>query len=112
MTSTTRPSEAAPIPLACVPGVILAAERTAHFQLIMRLFTTAAREKRRLPDGYAYRFDADAFNDLAGWITNERRYCRFLAFTIELRADHSPIWVRLTGPMGTNAFLNAELPAA
>ena len=98
-------------PLACVPGAIPAAERAAHFQRLTRLFTTAAREKRQAPDGYSYRFDADAFDDLARWIANERRCCPFLTFALELTPDDGPIWVRLTGPEGTQAFLDAELHA-
>ena len=99
------------IPLACVPGAIPAAERTAHFQRVSRLFTSELRERREIPDGYAYRFDADAFDDLAHWITNERRCCPFLTFTLELTPDGGPIWVRLSGPAGTRAFLDAELAA-
>ncbi len=52
----STPSEAA-LPLACVPGAIPAADRTAHFALLTKLFTVDARERRELPDGYAYRFD-------------------------------------------------------
>jgi hypothetical protein len=98
-------------PLACVAGAIPAAERSAHFSLITRLFGTAAREKREVPGGYAYRFDADAFRELASWIANERRCCPFLTFAIEIAPGHGPIWIRLTGPDGTRAFLDAELPA-
>ena len=72
-------------PLACVPGA--------------------------LPDGYAYRFDADAFDDVARWVANERRCCPFLTFALELSPEGGPLWARLTGPEGTRAFLDAELPA-
>ena len=67
------------------------------------------REKSSLPNGYAYRFDADAFDDLARWIANERRCCPFLTFAVELTPNAGPIWVRLTGPDGTRDFLDAEL---
>jgi hypothetical protein len=105
---------ATPLPLACVPGAIPAPERPAHFGLISRLFTEALRERRATPDvdGYAFRFDADAFDDLARWATNERRCCPFLTFALELSPDGGPIWVRLTGPEGTREFLDAELPCA
>ena len=116
MTSTT-PSPGARSPadpalaLACVPDAIPAAERPAHVERLARLFTTAVRERRTLPDGYAYRFDADAFDELARWVANERRCCPFLRFTVELAPGDGPVWVRLTGPTGTRAFLDAELPA-
>jgi len=119
MTADTEFSAAAAavprVPLACVPGAIPAAERPAHFALITRLFTAAARERRDLSggaEGYAFRFDADAFDDLARWVTNERRCCPFLSFALELAPDGGPLWLRLTGPAGTRAFLDAELPAS
>jgi hypothetical protein len=111
MTATT--------PLACVPGAIPAAERRAHFALLARLFTEAVRERRDATggagggaEGYAFRFDADAFADLARWIANERNCCPFLTFAIELAPDGGPIWMRLAGPAGTRELLDAELPAA
>ena len=103
MTTTT--------PLACVPGAIPAAERAGHFRLIRRLFGGALRERRALPDGYAYRFDADLLDDVARWAANERRCCPFLTFALDLSPDEGPLWLRLTGPHGTPPFLDAELPA-
>ena len=102
MTTTT--------PLACIPGAIPAGERRAHFALLSRLFGAELRERREVPGGCAYRFDADAFDDVARWAANERRCCPFLTFTLELAPDEGPLWVRLTGPEGTRAFLEAELP--
>ena len=98
-------------PLACVPGAIPAEERAAHFERLARLFTTEVREQRELPDGYAFRFDADAFDELARWLTHERRCCPFLDVTIDLAHGGGPVWVRLAGPPGTRAFLDAELPS-
>jgi hypothetical protein len=112
-TDTAAPAAAAPLPLACVPGAIPAAERGAHFALVTRLFTEDARERRPLADGaagYAFRFDARAFDDVARWITNERRCCPFLTFGVELSPDGGPLWLRLAGPAGTREFLDAELP--
>ncbi|HYD52355.1 MAG TPA: hypothetical protein VEA99_07000 [Gemmatimonadaceae bacterium] len=102
-------SNAIDLPLACAPGAIPENERAVHFDLLTRLFTNRLREKTVLPDGYAYRFDADAFDDLARWAANERRCCPFLRFTFELTPANGPVWLRLTGPEGTSAFLDAEL---
>ena len=111
MTTTTTSSVAeTAVPLACVADAIPVGERAAHFERMTTLFTTAARERRDLPDGYAFRFDAGAFGELARWITHERRCCPFLRFTLELEPDAGPVWLRLTGPAGTRAFLRAELP--
>jgi hypothetical protein len=99
------------IPMACVPGAISSAARPAHFELLDRLFGQQARERREYPDGYAFRFDADAWSDMARWIENERRCCPFLSFEVKVVAAEREIWVRLRGPEGVHAFLDAELPA-
>lgn len=106
---TTADANARAIPLACVPGAIPQAERSAHFELLARI-GARSRETRELADGYAYRFDAGDFDDLARWITNERRCCPFLRVVIELEPDGGAVWIRLTGPTGTRAFLDAEIP--
>lgn len=96
-------------PLACIPGAIPEAERSAHFELLARL-GPRSRGKRELSNGYAYHFDSADFDDLARWIANERRCCPFLRFSVELEPDGGPIWVRLTGPVGTREFLDLEFP--
>lgn len=97
-------------PLACVAEAIAPADRLAHFALLARLFATEARERRELPGGYAYRFDARVWADLAQWIDNERRCCPFLQFDVVLLPEDGAIWMGLHGPHGVHAFLDAELP--
>ena len=106
---STSPGAAATIPLTCIPGAIPASERSAHFALVSRLFGEAAREKQDLPDGLAFRFEADAFEEIARFVAKERRCCPFLAFAVEVSPDAGPLWVRMTGPVGTREFLDAEL---
>ena len=96
-------------PLACVPDAIPSAERGAHFARLARLFTESVREQRDLPDGYAFTFDAVAFDELTRWISLERHCCPFLRFTTELTPDAGAIRLQLTGPAGTREFLDAEL---
>ena len=97
------------VPLACVPGAIPAAERPGHFERSRRLFA-AVKEREVLANGYAVRFDPERLSDIALFIEHERHCCPFLAFTLELRPNGGPVWLRLTGPIGTRAFLEAELP--
>jgi hypothetical protein len=99
-----------PPALSCVPGAIPAAQLGAHFELLNLLFTECALDRRALPDGYAYRFTEDTWADLARWIGNERRCCPFLRFAVELSPERGDIELRLTGPAGVHAFLDAELP--
>jgi hypothetical protein len=66
-------------------------------------------ERREWKEGYAFRFSPDAFDALARFVANERKCCPFLHFEIAVESA-GPVWLRLTGPSGTRAFLDAELP--
>ena len=109
--STATATTAAPsrTPLACVADAIPASERARHLALLTRLFTTAVAERRDVPGGYLYRFDAAALDDVARWIANERRCCPFLAFALEVGPDDAPLRLCITGPEGTRELLDAEL---
>lgn len=104
-------ARAATAPLACVPGAIATADRSAHFALAEKLFTVALRQRRTLPNGYAYRFGAESVDDLLRWLANERRCCPFLTFAIEVAPAEGSVSLTLTGPDGTRDLLDAELPA-
>jgi hypothetical protein len=97
------------LPLACVPGAIPADERAGHFALTKALFKDAVQDRRELSNGYSFRFDADQLERVAHFAANERKCCPFLSFTLELMPGGGPLWLRLTGPEGTRAFLDAEL---
>ena len=98
-------------PLACVPTAIPPGERAAHFALIHRLFGNLTQERAELPNGYAYRFQADALMSVARFIANERKCCPFLSFELVVSGDSGPMWLRVSGPAGTHAVLEAELAA-
>lgn len=98
------------VPLACVPGAIRPEERSAHFALIQRLFGSDAAERERLAEGYAFRFAAEVFEDLARFVDNERKCCPFLKFELMIAPGETWVSLRLTGPDGTTAFLESELP--
>jgi hypothetical protein len=97
------------VPLACVPAAIPAAERTPHFALARKLFTELAKERRELASGYAFRFEASELETLSRFIANERRCCAFMTFELEVAPACGPLWLRMTGPEGTRAVLDAEL---
>lgn len=99
----------AAVPLACVPGAIPAEERAGHFALAAELFAGAARERRALEDGYAFRFGPERLDGVTRWVANERLCCPFLEFTITIAPSGGPVWLRMTGPAGTRAFLEAEM---
>jgi hypothetical protein len=106
-------STLAPAPaLACVPAAIPAAQRKAHFELARELFTRRAMERVPLPEGYAFRFDSAEFEDVARFVTNERKCCPFLTFEVEVTPQAGPLWLRMQGPEGTRKVLDAELSLA
>jgi hypothetical protein len=96
-------------PLACVPAAISAAERSTHFALARKLFAELARERKDLPQGYAFRFEAGELEAISRFIANERKCCPFMTFELEIAPASGPIWLRMTGPEGTRAVLDAEL---
>lgn len=100
------------MPLVCVPGAIPAARRDEHVERTGRLFTALLRARRSRQNGYSYRFDAETLDDVTRWIALERQCCPFLRFTLRLEPNDGPMTLDVTGPAGTPAFLDAELPVA
>lgn len=98
-------------PLACVPDAVPSEERASHLELTRRLMR-AARERVEVDGGFGIRFGPADLADLAAFVRNERRCCPFLRFRIEQEPDEGPLWLYLTGPDGTRAFLNRELQSA
>jgi hypothetical protein len=90
-----------------------AAQRADRGASLAELFGSA-QEKRELRDGYALRFPGDAAHvrALANAIILERDCCPFLAFDLTLEPHGGPIWLRVTGPAGTKAFLRPLIAAA
>jgi mercuric ion transport protein len=102
-------SVAPPAALVCIPNAIPARQRSAHFALARKLFGVLAEERTALPTGYAVRFPAGALDELFQFVANERRCCPFMSFELTIERDAGPIWLRMTGPEGTKAVLEAEL---
>jgi hypothetical protein len=98
--------------IACVPNAIPATERSDHFALAAKLFHELARERKDLPDGYAIRFESDAFEPVAHFVANECKCCPFMTFELSVAPESGPVWLRMTGPAGTRAVLQAELGLA
>ena len=82
-------------------------------QLVLRLFPRIAvplpDETRELVDGYAFRFPAELYPEVVGFIANERRCCPFFTFGLEQPRNNGPMTLRITGAEGVKAFLQTEL---
>ena len=98
-------------PFACDPTAIPAAARVAHAALTRRLFAGHAVETREVEGGYAFGFPARVSADLLRFLENERRCCPFLTLTLESRPMEAAVWLRITGPEGTQELLNSEFLA-
>lgn len=97
------------VAIACVPSAIPAVERASHFALARELFHELAQERTQLPDGYAFRFEPDAFEAVARFVANERKCCPFMNVELSLARESGPVWLRMTGPAGTREVVQAEL---
>ena len=97
------------VPVACVPDAIPREQRAAHFELAKHLFEELAEGREPLAEGYAFRFPPDAISSIAHFVDNERRCCPFMQFEIAVSPDVGPVWLRMSGPEGTRAVLDAEL---
>jgi hypothetical protein len=98
-------------PLVCDLTAIEPALRAQHSALASYLFNEAAQERQELPDGYAFRFAAELYDQVAAFVANERRCCPFLRFELDLPAERGPLILRMTGREGVKQLLQAELGA-
>ena len=66
-----------------------------------------------MPEGYRLRFAAmdDILPAIARTVDAERQCCRFLRFHVTVEPDGGPIWLDMTGPVGTGEFLAAMFEA-
>ncbi len=79
-----------------------------------KLLESAFEEVRwaeELKDGYAFGFPGSAgwAEKLVGIVSAERVCCPFLTFALLFEPDGGPISLRVTGPEGAKAFIEAEL---
>lgn len=110
MTTEARP--ASTMPIACRPQALSKEER-AQSQTLRTELASATMETKALPNGYAFRYCADAalFEKAAQWISLERRCCPFLSFELMWQeGDDAAPQLSITGPAGTKAFMAEEMP--
>lgn len=97
-------------PFYCDRGALSPAERTRHFDVLGPTLRDKRREVRELPDGYEFRFAADAqtYRELSEWIEGERRCCPFMDLGLRVTPEGGPLWLRVTGRPGTKQFIEAD----
>ncbi len=68
-----------------------------------------AESSELLADGARWRFEPSSqlMFALATMIDAERRCCPFLRFQVVAEAGNGPVWLEVTGPVGTRGLLEA-----
>jgi hypothetical protein len=97
-------------PIACRLSASDQAERQLTLQ---REIGSAVEERVEIADGYALRFPPDShwIRKLAELVSFERECCPFLTLEISAHPNHGAVWLRMTGPEGTRAFLERSFAA-
>ena len=96
-------------PLVCNMGVFTPGERENHIQSTTRLYRSV-QDIHEVENGHGFIFpnETGIITRLGEFISNERRCCPFLGFTLKITSSTAPISLFLTGPEGTQEFLRAE----
>src|SRR4051812_18643715 len=100
MTTQTNPD----LPIACDLMALEPAVRATHMEAATQLLCRAAAEVAELADGYAFRYRADQYEQVAQFIANERRCCPFFTFVLEVTPAQGPLWLRITGNEAVKDF--------
>lgn len=101
------------IPLVCNMGVFTPEQREAHIRTTTELIQGVQRI-REVENGYEFQFPNETgfISRIAEFISNERLCCPFLEFNLNIRSNDVPVFLSLTGPIGTQEFLRAEFGGA
>ena len=94
----------ADIPIACaLPPDEFGARRDDLLPGLLRRSTASVETAA----GFSYRFESapDLLTAIALVLQRERDCCRFFRFVVTLEPDLGPIWLDVSGPPGTKAFL-------
>jgi hypothetical protein len=94
----------------CNMDVFTQEERESHIQTTTRLFQSV-QDINEVENGYEFIFPnhgSESITGFAEFISNERRCCPFLEFTLKIPSNDKPISLLLTGPEGTQEFLREE----
>ena len=100
--------ENARLPIACT---LTPAELTAMRTGLLPGLLARSSAKAPIPGGFRWRFDpqANLVQEAAAVIEAEHRCCRFLRFVLLVEPGDGPVWLEVTGPEGTESFLDTLL---
>ena len=92
--------------IACTPEGVPADQRERWVEVAMQVYS-AVEEVRELPDGYACRLPGDAamLVKAAEYVSLDRMCCQFVRWSLVIESSVGPMWLHLTGPEGTKAYV-------
>jgi hypothetical protein len=67
-----------------------------------------------IPGGFRWRFSSEdgLLRDAGAVIDAEHKCCPFLSFALKVEPGKGPVWLEVTGPDGTQTFLDTLLRVA
>lgn len=101
-----------PPPIACDPTAIDEDEHEAHREVSNAVFESIT-DVQELSDGYAFRLPADTevVQNAGTFVSRERLCCPFFDFGLEVPAEKTPVWLKMTGRDGVKDYIeDAVLP--
>ena len=101
-------------PFACNALALSPELRKRHFEELGPALLKLTKSRHELPDGYELEFPADnkAYQLLTEWASQERLCCPFLDIALRFDRENGPLWLRLTGRLGTKEFIKEEFDLA
>lgn len=84
--------------IVCDLSAIPADQRDEHFALARSLLFADERAVHEVEGGLAFELPQERLADVARFLENERRYCRHLAFALEVPPRNGTLSLRVTGP--------------
>ena len=98
------------LPIACELTPDALQERKAD---LLPGLVQRAEAIEQIVDGLKVRFtpSSDTLRELTAMIDAERQCCKFLRFELTIEPGGGPMWLVVTGPPGTGAFLNGLVRA-
>ena len=93
------------LPVACS---LMDSELQERRRNVLQRVISMVSEVKEVDHGFIYRFPSDGvwIRELANLVELEHQCCPFLKFTITVEPGDGPVWLEMTGPEGTKAFLS------
>jgi len=88
--------------------------RKRHFEEVGPALLKLKKSMRELPAGYELEFPTDnkTYQLLTEWAFQERLCCPFFNVALRFDRENGPLWLRLTGRLGTKEFIKEEFDLA